>query len=33
MNRTDFSHADANSGNLKITSIIIGWVWSKVMAL
>ena len=25
-----FIHSDANSGKLKVTSMISGWVWSKM---
>ena len=32
MNWTDFLHTGINSGKLKITSIITGWVWSKISA-
>ena len=30
INRADFLHADANSGELRITLIIFGWLWSKI---
>ena len=29
MKWADFLHADTNLGKLKVTLIIIGWVWSK----
>ena len=29
MERTDFLHAGANSGKLKVISMILGWAWSR----
>ena len=30
MEGTDFFHAGANSGKLKVFSVILGWAWSKM---
>lgn len=30
---TDFLHGDAILGKLKVTVIIIGWVWSKIVVV
>ena len=32
MKSTDFLHAGTISGKLTVTSVICGWVWSKINA-
>ena len=31
MNLADFLHANAYSGKLKVTLIVIGWAWSNMV--